>query len=90
MNNYWGLEVSSEAWYECVSDFSKRSLTQASDKLAAIAGLASKFCEIENVKYIAGLRGRDLFYGMTWRKGMYGPREGYEDRVNCPLLPQRT
>jgi hypothetical protein len=36
--------------------------------LAAIAGRASKFCEAENVKYIAGLWGRDLFRGMTWRK----------------------
>jgi hypothetical protein len=77
MDNYWGPEESSMAWYKCVSDFSKRRLTQASDKLAAIAGLASKFCEIENVKYIAGLWDRDLFYGMTWRK--YGPREWCEE-----------
>jgi hypothetical protein len=54
-------------WYDCVSDFSKRSLTQASDQLAAIAGLASRFSQLENVKYIAGLWDRDLFHGMTWR-----------------------
>jgi hypothetical protein len=66
MQNHWGPEVSWEAWYECVSAFSRRCRTQASDKLAAIAGLASKFCEAENVKYIAGLWDRDLFHGMTW------------------------
>ncbi|PMD14852.1 hypothetical protein NA56DRAFT_540688, partial [Hyaloscypha hepaticicola] len=77
MNNYWCPEESSMAWYKCVSGFSKRRPTQASDKLAAIAGLVSKFCEIENIKYIAGLWDRDLFYGMTRRK--YGPREWCEE-----------
>jgi hypothetical protein len=53
--------------YDCVSEFSTRSLTHASDKLAAIAGLASKFCQTELGKYLAGLWEKYLFRGMTWK-----------------------
>ena len=54
-----------EIWYNCVSEFSTRSLTGASDKLPAIAGLANMFHRPKLGAYMAGLWEHDLFRGMS-------------------------
>lgn len=63
---HFDTNFAAQTWYDCVSEFSTRSLTRASDKLAAIAGLADMFSQPELGKYMAGLWGRDLFRGLAW------------------------
>jgi hypothetical protein len=60
------LKRAAPAWYGCVSEFSTRRLTRASDKLAAIAGLADAFSRSELGQYMAGLWEHDLFRGLAW------------------------
>jgi len=76
-------DFAARTWYNCVSEFSSRSLTRASDKLAAIGGLANMFCQPELGRYLAGLWERDLFRGMAWKRvePALGTRERYRSYV---------
>jgi hypothetical protein len=71
-------DFAAQMWSDCVSEFSTRSLTRASDKLAAIAGLATMFCQPELGQYLAGLWEADLFRGMAWK------RVEPSERTTCP------
>lgn len=62
------IERAAQAWCGCVSEFSNRRLTRASDKLAAIAGLAGAFSRPELGQYMAGLWEHDLFRGLAWNR----------------------
>lgn len=44
---YFDLNFAAEVWYNCISEFTTRFLSHASDKLAAISGLAEKYANIE-------------------------------------------
>lgn len=68
------------AFYICVTDFSKRSLTKRSDKLPAFSGLASAFHIPEFGAYLAGLWESDLVYGLNWRARTSEPYEDSPDR----------
>ena len=57
-----------QTWYCCVSEFSTRRLTRASDKLAAIAGLAGALSRSQLGQYMAGLWEHDLFRGLAWNR----------------------
>jgi hypothetical protein len=71
--NIVNIERAAKAWYGCVSEFSTRRLTRASDKLAAIAGLADALGRSELGQYMAGLWEHDLFRGLAWnRLGLAG------------------
>jgi hypothetical protein len=54
------------AWYWLVSQYSRRALTVADDKLPAMSGLASVFASHLRDTYAAGLWERDLPVGMLW------------------------
>ncbi|OIW28729.1 HET-domain-containing protein [Coniochaeta ligniaria NRRL 30616] len=53
-------------WYWLVSQYSRRALTVADDKLTAMSGLASVFASHRRDTYAAGLWERDLPVGMLW------------------------
>lgn len=70
------------AYYECVNNYTKRSLTKDTDKLPAFSGLASAFHVPELGDYLAGLWQHDLVYGLDWRI--------VNDTENSPSGPDST
>lgn len=54
------------AWYDIVSEYSKRDLTFETDRLQAIASLARETSRILDDTYFAGLWRRDLARGLLW------------------------
>ncbi|KAK7536230.1 heterokaryon incompatibility protein-domain-containing protein [Phyllosticta citribraziliensis] len=60
---FWNLPT----WYLMVADYSARSLTYPSDKLAAIAGLTKVFEQWNGTASVAGLWLADLHFGLAWR-----------------------
>ncbi|TGO20769.1 hypothetical protein BPAE_0267g00090 [Botrytis paeoniae] len=53
-------------WYEAVSSFTVRDLTYHTDKLPALAGIATQIHNIHKYDYLAGLWKQDLEYGLLW------------------------
>ncbi|KAK4198551.1 heterokaryon incompatibility protein-domain-containing protein [Triangularia verruculosa] len=53
-------------WYEWVALFSRRYLSKASDKLPAIAGLASRLRDASAATYVARLWKEDIHIGLSW------------------------
>ncbi|KAK6596239.1 heterokaryon incompatibility protein [Botrytis cinerea] len=51
-------------WYEAVSSFTARDLTYHTDKLPALAGVATRIHKIRRYDYLAGLWKQDLEYGL--------------------------
>jgi hypothetical protein len=59
-------------WYELIEQYTKRAMTCESDKLPAIAGVATKFADrIKNVEYVAGLWLQDLPAGLLWASSSF-------------------
>lgn len=61
-----------ERWYDMVESFTKRSLTNPTDKLPAISGIAMRYHRYRgNDEYLAGLW-RDTFaMDLAWRTSVY-------------------
>lgn len=59
-------------WYKIVELYSRRQLTQNSDRLPALAGLATYFKQHLGDDYCAGLWKEDLIYGLTWVQATSG------------------
>jgi hypothetical protein len=55
-----------EMWYDMVEEYSKRKLTQDSDTLHALAGLATRFGAVHQGSYLEGLWREDIQYGLGW------------------------
>lgn len=64
----WRLElaVRMTQWYRLVGEYSERSLTYASDKLPALAGVARTFARLTGYRYLAGLWEEDILMGLLW------------------------
>ncbi|KAJ1333095.1 HET domain-containing protein [Microdochium nivale] len=54
------------AWYKIVVDYSKTSITFASDWLPALSGIAKQLSEQVDSRYFAGLWGGDILDGLLW------------------------
>ncbi|KAF7522104.1 hypothetical protein G7054_g12251 [Neopestalotiopsis clavispora] len=55
------------SWYSHVAQkFSARQLTYIGDTLPALSGLARRFAEATNDRYLAGLWRKDLVHGLLW------------------------
>jgi hypothetical protein len=68
-------------WYRLVEDYASRDLTEVTDRLVALLGLAGLFARIYGVdlhQYCAGLWRDDLLRGILWRE------EG------APLIPMQA
>ena len=75
-----------DRWYDVVAAYSGRALTVDSDKLLAVAGLATLMQENYDLTYVTGLWKEDLQVGLCWwvtsRNNMFrrsGPRSIDED-----------
>jgi len=69
------LSVAYDRWYLIVEEYCRRALTQETDKLLAISGVAQKLLSTINDDPIAGLWFGHLPYGLAWsRTGRPGRR----------------
>lgn len=59
-------QITVKDWDYLVQRYSVRGLTQASDRLVAISGLAKVFSEVLRQPYLAGLWAHDLHGGLAW------------------------
>ncbi|KAK0732301.1 heterokaryon incompatibility protein-domain-containing protein, partial [Lasiosphaeris hirsuta] len=55
-----------DRWDAIIADFSSRALTQASDRLPAVAGLAQEVARATGATYLAGLWDRNLLRWLCW------------------------
>ncbi|TGO10610.1 hypothetical protein BTUL_0130g00170 [Botrytis tulipae] len=62
-------------WYEAVSSFTVRDLTYPTDKLPALAGIATQIHNLRKYDYLAGLWKQDLEYGLLWYVGSQPKKE---------------
>ncbi|KAI0546407.1 heterokaryon incompatibility protein-domain-containing protein [Xylaria curta] len=53
-------------WYQTVEQYSRCALSEPSDKLVAVGGLARTFSAVIKTDYIAGLWGRHIVSGLLW------------------------
>lgn len=53
-------------WWNLVNDYRSRSLSNASDRIMAITGVAKAFQEIQGLTYLAGLWKESLAYDLCW------------------------
>ncbi|KAF5575829.1 hypothetical protein FPCIR_12968 [Fusarium pseudocircinatum] len=56
-----------QSWYSLLWIYGPRKLTEASDKLPAISGLASIFAQRLNDEYVVGLWRSKLLEGLVWQ-----------------------
>ncbi|TGO50527.1 hypothetical protein BOTNAR_0389g00050 [Botryotinia narcissicola] len=71
-------------WYEAVLSFTVRDLTYHTDKLPALAGIATQIHNLRIYDYLAGLWKQDLEYGLLWYVG-FQPKK-YSGRYSIPSL----
>ncbi|KAL2672868.1 hypothetical protein Neosp_013584 [[Neocosmospora] mangrovei] len=69
-NDWNSVEMIRDKWYQILSEYSQRSLTQQSDKLIALSGITSKISQLlgKHEKYLDGHWESDLWHGLTWRR----------------------
>lgn len=65
---YAGLPFSlqDDSWSKIVQGYSRASLTKSADKLAALAGIAERMCELQKTSYVAGLLHNSLPNSLLW------------------------
>ncbi|KAK4038544.1 heterokaryon incompatibility protein-domain-containing protein [Parachaetomium inaequale] len=69
-------------WYGTVERYTVRAITKQFDILPAIGGLASRFRELVDDRYVAGLWEKDLHHGLLWT--VEGPIRPGEQRFKAP------
>ncbi|KAF5579558.1 heterokaryon incompatibility protein [Fusarium subglutinans] len=62
-------------WYDWVKLYTSKNLTRKTDRLPAVAGMASYVASLSGMKYKAGLWEEDLLRGLTWRRSSSGHAE---------------
>lgn len=62
----WPHEVALSVWYRLLQNYTRRFLTRQSDKLAAIAGIASLIAQVSGFMYRHGLWEEDIKMGLMW------------------------
>ena len=85
--------IQRDHWYSLVEDYSSRYLTNESDKLPALAGLASSFRERQSLgKYLAGMWSKHLPSALLWRTkpNDFGDQAGLSNSLAAfqPRRPQ--
>ncbi|ORY08994.1 heterokaryon incompatibility protein-domain-containing protein [Clohesyomyces aquaticus] len=54
-------------WTNIVDNYTSRFMSYRSDRLPALAGIASEFAKLLNDEYMYGLWSKDLHHGLLWR-----------------------
>ena len=75
-------DTTSMNWWHLVEDYSGRKLTHLSDKLVALAGVASLFAGIKGDEFVAGIWRKDLPESLLW----YNEDWYREQNVNNPTI----
>jgi hypothetical protein len=57
-----------QGWYRMVTDYARRKLTFAEDKMSALSGLASVVAENDGGEYLAGVWWEDVAFGICWKR----------------------
>lgn len=78
-----------DSWYKLVSAYSRRSLTQSTDKLPALAGAASRFNDSLKDSYAAGIWTGDLMNGLLWSRRSFERVEVDESTFRRPGIGGR-
>ncbi|KAH0431504.1 heterokaryon incompatibility protein [Colletotrichum camelliae] len=73
-------------WYEIIWDYSNRLLTEESDKLPGLAGLAHTLANMIGDEYVAGLWKKDIVSGLLWKARRWNMDEDYKGR----RIPRRS
>ena len=74
-----------ETWWKVLHDYSTRALSDSSDKLVAIAGLAEMFASTLGPDYLAGLWHDTLLQDLLWRRtGRTMARSPISNRYRAP------
>jgi hypothetical protein len=58
-------------WMEVVGQFTSRKLSNDTDKMPALAGIAEKFQIASGFEYCAGLWRQGMLAGLSWRRNLY-------------------
>jgi hypothetical protein len=59
-------------WYDWMQVYTSKDLTRQTDRLPAVAGMASYVASLSGMKYRAGLWEEDLLCGLAWRRSSSG------------------
>lgn len=77
-----------EDWQNIINEYTRRSLTFSSDRLAALAGLAAcVHAQHPNVEYLAGLWSDTLPQSLLWTSSLFGSPEKKVVRVQPYIAP---
>jgi len=68
-----------DGWYRLLENYTARELTNASDILPALSGLASNFSKVYNLQFVAGLWKEDLQFGLLWGRPISGVGRDHTD-----------
>ncbi|KAH6844625.1 heterokaryon incompatibility protein-domain-containing protein [Chaetomium sp. MPI-CAGE-AT-0009] len=69
-------------WYRTVEKYTVRAITKQFDILPAVGGLASRFQELVDDRYVAGLWEKDIHQGLLWT--VEGPIQPGEQPFRAP------
>jgi Heterokaryon incompatibility protein (HET) len=58
-------------WYDLLNGYGSKKFTFEADLLPGLGGIAQRFSEETNDRYLAGIWQSDLFRGLTWRIEQY-------------------
>jgi len=70
--NSWEDTFFVDHWLGIAENFSVKDLTFESDKLPALSGMASYFCQRHGQEYFAGLLSGSIAEGLLWRPYSHG------------------
>ncbi|KAF5574200.1 heterokaryon incompatibility protein [Fusarium pseudocircinatum] len=59
-------------WYDWMEEFTSRDLTRITNRLPAVAGMASYVASLSGMNYKAGLWEEDILRGLMWRSSSSG------------------
>lgn len=76
------------SWYRMIETYTKRQLTEESDKLPAISGVARRFAAICNDAYVGGLWANDLPAGLMWSATGFLTPYGTKGHLPRPAHPR--
>jgi hypothetical protein len=62
------LKIAHRQWMKVVEEYSRRTLSKASDRLPALSGIAAEFSRYTEGRYLAGLWENKVFEGLLWRQ----------------------
>ena len=78
-----------QRWYDLLTDYTPRKLSDPEDKLSAIAGIASYMYPVVKSDYMFGIWADDLLRGLLWRSAVYMWR-GFDRPTRSERLKRPT